>query len=269
MNIFKILKSKKSEPVQVHNDLSGRARKEYIEEIHNEFNSEVDKILREAGIMLSPPSESNEVIKGRMLDQLGFNNTEGARSFREYQKCISDTRKINRDKDIVCKAAKYFSDKYPMYKFITAEAIDRICNNYGLAWGFVNNYIGDVPYENLVALKNFKIDPEDCVIEGCSLKLTDGVNRALIRSLYRGNELEFELSKYKENPFIIVAPKKDFMTSENVRWGGNRLEIDDPIVLKQVAFEYNEKHYTKIFYLIATAWGEEASDKDVINHNHQ
>ncbi len=47
---------------------------------------------------------------------------------------------------------------------------------------------------------------------------------------------------------------KDFKLTER--------EIPDPVVLQPVFFK-NKKHY-----LIVTAWGDEASDDLVKNHNH-
>jgi hypothetical protein len=71
--------------------------------------------------------------------------------------------------------------------------------------------------------------------------------------------------EFEECPLEIAAPIKDFDTSKMVLSGRKlerKIEIPDPVVLQPV-FHGGKKHY-----LIVTAWGDEASDPEVMNPIH-
>ena len=63
-------------------------------------------------------------------------------------------------------------------------------------------------------------------------------------------------------PLEIAAPAKDFNLSEAEikNFKITKVHIPDPVVLQPVFFK-GEK-----YYLIVTAWGQEASDELVVNH---
>jgi hypothetical protein len=69
-------------------------------------------------------------------------------------------------------------------------------------------------------------------------------------------------TSYNKCPLEIAAPLKDFdMKNMEVKnYKVSEIEIPDPVVLKPVLFNKQK------FYLIVTAWGEEASDELVVNH---
>lgn len=64
--------------------------------------------------------------------------------------------------------------------------------------------------------------------------------------------------EYEQPAFKICAPKQDFDTRGFIVQDGHKL-VYDPIVLQSVSKEGIEG------YLIVTAWGDEASDENVVN----
>jgi hypothetical protein len=82
-------------------------------------------------------------------------------------------------------------------------------------------------------------------------------------SLYH-SESDTKYYWFKKKNFIIAAPLKDFDTNgmevEKFKLIEKKvIPVPDPVVMQPVL--YNNIEY----YLIVTAWGEEASDVDVVN----
>ena len=266
---------------------------EIIEEIHETFYTEVDRLLADAKISKSLDTDKQDVIdKSARLKDLGFNSTK---EVEESDKETGRLRSLEMDnirKEHLVKAINYFSFKYPNYKFITEESVKKICEKYNLVYGEVNRYEGEVPDENLKHIEDFKVKEEDeACIDGDYMRNSWNGNISTMRETFRSSkdlreEREEEERKRNEStpmntflrarmgsysmdsfskkevcPLEIAAPKKDFnMKGMEVRDGKlSNIEIPDPVVLKPVVFE-GRKHY-----LIVTAWGLEASDELVVN----
>lgn len=74
--------------------------------------------------------------------------------------------------------------------------------------------------------------------------------------------MTFGYFNYLKSPLEIAAPLKDFNMKdyELKDFKLSKIEIPDPVVLQPVLFK------NKKFYLILSAWGQEASDESVINN---
>jgi len=261
---------------------------EIIQEIHDTFYSEVDELLKQAGITLSLETQHSEIIeKYERLQKLGFINTKEGKIAIEEKNRLEALRKENLSKKELSDAIHYFSNKYPLYKFITEESVNRICFKYNLVYGPVSLYTGTVPDKNLKQIESFKIKIEDrafCVEHEKVRYEKDTTSKwSTTRVKYIEKEF-FSNSNFKygwymsavkdhrfqhhdnkgyEAPLIIAAPRKDFDMTNHEMNGfqivTKKVEIPDPVVLQPVM--YNEKMY----YLIVTAWGDEAYDSDVMN----
>jgi len=239
-----------------------------VEEIHDTFYTEVDRILEQAKITKSYEIDKTLESKAERLKKLGFNSAKELKldSVQQRERTIIDSeRKKNEE---LVEAVNYFSFKYPHYKFITEDSIKKICEKYGLVYGEVGKYIGEVPEENLKHIEDFKIDEKDNYISYSSRILS-------VWSSYTEEEFRHRLTVYNdvspervdgivENSkicasLIIAAPKDKFdMTRMEVK--DYKLQnIPDPVVFKPVM--YKDKQY----FLIVTAWGAEAKDSLVVN----
>lgn len=272
-----------------------------IAEIHDTFYTEVDRLLEESSISYSLETQKQQLIqKADDLKALGFTSTKEVAEADTEKGRISMLKSQNEDNQKLNRAIHYFTFKYPHYKFITEESVKRICQKYNLIYGEVSCYIGTVPDVNLQQIKNFKIKEEDICYSAKlikeSLSNVDFVNKyftkkeaeKVIKSsryddLYpvagvnRENEPVYfpasmkmflsdpHFSYYFGNcdiaPLEIAAPRKDFNISnaEVKNFKLSSIEIPDPVVLHPVVYE-NEK-----YYLIVTAWGDEAHDPLVQN----
>jgi len=249
-----------------------------IKKIHNSFYSEVDQLLLFAKNKEEEDNSKDDIIiKSNRLKKYGFTSTKEAKlanqKINENFKVLNDNKK----KDNLIEAINYFSRKYPLYKFITQESVMKLCEKYCLIYGDVKYYIGDVPEKNLQQIEKFKIDKEDeCYV--ISEKFLYSPNKLENNISYSEYELgKLEKQRILEKPIIllmneikhylspleIVASSKDFdlnnMEIKNFKI--SKKEIPDPVVLKPVF--YNGDKY----YLIITAWGDEASDESVVNTN--
>lgn len=240
---------------------------EVIQEIHDTFYTEVDRLLAEAGIKYSLETEKEEVLsKGNRLKALGFRKAHSVSEAEEEEKRLRELNHKNQEKVALIEAITYFSNKYPKYKFITEESVIKICSKYGLIYGEVGRYKGNVPEKNLQDIENFNIETEDkcCFYTIRGFKYEEKhyckVDRKQPTTLDSFSFHEYESETYI-CPFEIVAPKEDFdMTESEIK--GFKLQdipIPDPIVLQPV-FHGGKKHY-----LIVTAWGLEGEDELVKN----
>lgn len=247
-----------------------------IKEIHNEFNTEVDNLLREVGILVPLPELNKAILsKAERLKQLGFKNTIIVEEANKQLKEEAEILKKNLVKQKLKEAIEYFSVKYPFKKFITEDSVKRICAKYNLIYGEVFYYTGDIPEKNLKELEEFKLDETDEVwCENYGRGTTFLISKNAVPKINEyGYSTEGDSSMhtwvnsrptYIKASLEIVAPVKDFNTDKmeikNFKLD-KKIEIPDPIVLQPVMYNNNK------YYLILTAWGDEASDELVINQN--
>ena len=168
----------------------------------------------------------------------------------------------NQRKEELIEAINYFSFKYPMYKFITEESVKKICDKYGLIYGSISKYIGEVPEKNLQHMEEFKISEIDCAYleGGWTFGRECFVNYEQYKrnEEYRMNGHHHIMSWYTKAGLEICANVENFNT-ERSEIKNKKLIVKDPIVLQPVMYK-NTKHY-----LVVTAWGKEGEDVDVIN----
>jgi hypothetical protein len=268
-----------------------------IDEIHETFFTEVDRLLAEAKISKSLDTDKQDLIdKCKRLKKLGFTNTKEVKEAEEELKRLEQLKKENENKKNLIDAINYFTVRYPQYKFITEESVKKICKKYNLVYGMIDRYIGTVPDKNLKHIEDFKVLEEDeawlyeygyyssfdnsktVSNRKISSKKETLTEKARKKAEYDALPLEYKMTLRPhlymnsyirdytvdmEHPLEIAAPLKDFnMTGLEVKdFKLRKIEIPDPVVLKPVVF--NSAKY----YLIVTAWGQEASDEIVVNQN--
>lgn len=261
-----------------------------IEEIHNSFYSEVELLLDSAKNYNNIETTKQGLIdKTERLKKLGFKNTKEIQEANNELTRIHLLKKENEKKQDLFKAINYFSFKYPQYKFITEDSIIKLCEKYNLVYGTVDKYIGTIPDYNLEQLEKFVIDKKDeCYVREQMIlsKFFGTRNEFMCFISYDEYEQEETLRLYREEQrkalsvteqyhqhmigdyfgrtidsicgLVIVAPLKDFNMAESeiskFKLINKKMEIPDPVVLKPVYFE------KKMYFLIITAWGEEAKD---------
>lgn len=293
-NLFKKEKFNYTKNVEVLDKPIKKSVKETIEEIHETFYTEVDRIKKECSNLNSLETTKQALIdkRNKLVDN-GFRNTKECKEAEIEINRLRTLSAENTQKEKIAKAANYFSFTYPHYKFITEDSVKKICQKYNLIYGEVSKYIGTVPDLNLKQIQEFKIKEEDeCYAKYYNYR--GGWNSSKDFTCYLNNILE-EREKQKEYenyiaghdgayihrpinfrspfeshesiekcPLEICAPLKDFDTRnmEVKDFKLSKIEIPDPVVLKPVHFESSK------YYLIVTAWGDEASDPLVQNPIH-
>jgi len=252
----------------------GRTTNEIIEEIHETFYTEVDKLLAEAKVANSLETDKQEAIdKCNRLKALGFTNSKEVIEAQKEIDRLNALEAENRAKESLIKAIDYFSFKYPQYKFITEHSVKGICAKYGLIYGKINRYIGTVPDKNLKHMEDFKINHEDnCFEEYFNTPYIDFGSRRTGQRFMNGAEYSeldtrqkmSQYTCYEHHKLEIAAPKSDFdLEGYGVKDHKiSKIEIPDPVVLHPVC--YNNQKY----YLIVTAWGLEASDPLIVNERN-
>ncbi len=238
-----------------------------IAEIHNAFDTASENALHEAKAIIE--KDATRIIeKGNRLSALGFGATKEAKMAANHK------NEVAKAKEQVSFIEKYRVD-YPFNKFITEKQVEEICKKHGLLKGDSSMYTGFIPEKNLKQIEDFKLEKEDLddtyikwgidsinsfndlinMLATDSRVLTSSTDRRFGKSfLTRSSPKKEEVVKESKIQFQICAPAKDFNTNHATLTNGYIL-IPDPIVLAKV----------KGGYLIVTAWGDEASDENVVN----
>lgn len=270
----------KKEPVKVT-----RSTNALVEEIHDTFFTEVDRLLASAKQSNSLETDKQGLIdKHKRLMQLGFTNAKEVKEAEREILRLDALKAENARKQNLIDAINYFSVKYPTYKFITQESVLKICQKYGLVYGPIDRYLGEVPEKNLKHIENFEVLPnDDCYAKEEWYTSYNYEKRLSSRKYFKkepkpvrsqeDKDRFYELasrissSRYEtidiKCPLEIAAPKEEFnmegMEIKDFKVTASPIKVPDPVVLKPVVFN-NEK-----YYLIITAWGQEASDEIVVN----
>lgn len=231
-----------------------KTTEQIIAEIHSEFDSASERLLQEAKeIVVKDNGKSARLVK------LGFSSSQPVKE-------AEDIRTAQRESQYLAERVSYFSQWYPFNKFITEEAVEKICEKYGLVFADAQYYKGDVPEKNLVEMEKFVLRKEDMVRDFIN-DLSYAMRRLRFGFDHNGiigweteepayPSFASEEERYTKPSFKICAPEKDFDTSRLSKKGHKlELNIPDPIVLQPV----------KGGYLIVTKWGLEASDELVKN----
>jgi hypothetical protein len=229
-----------------------------VEEIHRAFYEDIDTFV------LSLQSEKPDISidkelyeKGKLMFELGFRYSKESKIYQDenriFQEKETDYRKKLESKNFV----DYLNFKYPQYRIISKESVEKLCEKYNLVFADSNAYTGTIPNRNLKEISNFKIKDEDKSFEIISESrniFIASYQECIDNNYTKGNCYINEMS------FYIVAPKSD------MRYGTKTIDtfkVEDPIVLYPVfrRFEFSMIQ----FFLIVSAWGNEASDENVVN----
>lgn len=249
---------------------------EIIQEIHETFYTEVDRLLESAQIMRSEDTELQDLIdKSKRLKSLGFGQTKECIEADAEVARLLEVQKENESNRKLAEAINHFQMRYPVYKFISEASVQKICQKYNLVYGDVKNYKGTVPEKNLREMESFKVRDEDKAYLRWFSDMMIHVGRAprIRKDIVSYEEHAYTLSErdllksYHSSyctcpaPLEIAAPLSDFDTSnmEVNNFKLSEIEVPDPIVLQPVYFA-GMKHY-----LVVTAWGIESEDELVVN----
>lgn len=123
-----------------------------VKQIHNEFDTAPERLLREAKRIIDKSRSKKREIpeeKVNTLKKLGFTNVPTIKSLqKDIDRNIDMDREININKELG-KLIVHYNKEYPFLKFLTEKELDRICDKYGLVYAPVSHYIKEVPDKNL------------------------------------------------------------------------------------------------------------------------
>ncbi len=214
-----------------------------------------EELLSEAKRIIA--GGDKDVDRARRLSALGFANVPEMKAYHEIR---------------VAEQAVEFERKYalewPGMKFIPGEAMQTVCNKYGLVMGSVARYTGKVPdwaidrieavrpaltrYETHGSQAGFMAMPHEdrqhVICEGFSISIFFRTKSKEIAEKYGFKQVLM--------PLMIAAPRNEMSVSAQDRVMNNRI-VEDPIVF----FDVPGGH------MVVVAWGEEGSDPGVFNAN--
>jgi hypothetical protein len=240
MKIIKNLFGKTKEPVAISvSTLSEDQR--LIEEIHNEFDTAPDRILKQALEILNLESEkkvelqSNVVEKAIRLKNQGFIKNGLVANLKKTEEEISHKDFIIGMNKNMADMVNYYASTYPFLKFLPESELDRICEKYGLIYAPVKHYKMPVPDKNLEEIENAqKLRSQDEIDKMITYRLTDESNtimgltreeERLVRKegipvhpdvIKNGKSSTFSLTTSRYNQRSII--EKHFGKKISIRW---------------------------------------------------
>ena len=114
-NLFKKSATNEVMIAEPKTDLRSKTTNEVIEEIHETFYTEVDKLLASAKIANSLDTDKQDLIeKCARLKALGFTNTKEVKEAEAEIARLDELKRDNEAKKTLIEAINYFSFKYPM-----------------------------------------------------------------------------------------------------------------------------------------------------------
>lgn len=227
-----------------------------VQEIHNEFYTAADTLLRNVQNL------PNVREKSEALKSLGFIASKDIRT--------ADLVDVQKQQ---ASLVTYYAQRYPFNKFITSQQVEAICGKYNLVCGPVSIYMGDVPDEKLKQISAFKLRSEDRVVcierkiwKRGPYEETEESPNLIVRLILKlfgycpGWVIPFFTAYHwrkTTKSLMICAPMNEMEMSVSPWTRQSRIlqHIPDPVVLQPV----------KGGYLIVAAWGDEASDENVVN----
>ena len=256
---------------------------EIVEQIHTEFHTASDKLVEMATEIISE-EEKNKLA---MLNACGFNSVPETVKLKEKE---LELKLTDGSRGAIAK----YRVLYPAHKFISQQAVTAICEKWNLVQGSVDKFKGFVPRKNLQEISSFlEKHPLSGKLFTYGDKIINLGDNYKIRkegtylhifwcgkgSDPSGREYHFQCNPDSPDRFYshgvingeyidatrgprlirtglqICAPLKD-MNTKGMRVRNHKLEdFPDPVVLYPVAEGF----------IIITAWGDEASDPEVVN----
>lgn len=166
-----------------------------VMEVHNEFMTAGDTLLKKAEEILSTKVEINPAKIAR-LEAFGFKSSKDATAIKDDKEAKSHQQKL-------IEAINYYRVKFPNYKFIPSDTVKAICGKYGLVSGESHQYKGFVPEKNLTEIERFfEVHPD---MRHSYFKSKN--DRGLFSSLW-STDVQIEKDEYDEITSSIPEPKK-------------------------------------------------------------
>lgn len=232
-----------------------KSQKLIVEQIHSEFNKASDNAIAESKKILGQlPDISDDA---DILERIGFANAKSVVQNKQVKES-----KINAQ--YLAAIVLYWQQKLPTHKFITADQVTEICEKYGLVWGGIGLYKGEVPSKNVKEMSIFHSNNPITIEDRRYCKQYRNYNfpfstssnveipysqfKLVDAAVQRGMR-EVEEHFYEDKQYMICAPEKDMHVDRSrVDSKTKMLVDDDPIVLYPV----------RGGYIVVSAWGAES-----------
>jgi len=204
--------------------------------------------LKSIPLVKSPYSDEDKV-RIQRLESLGFTSNPDVVAYQKHKTAVAERHeKRQRIENI-----KSVLSLYPIYKYISEDALQSVCKKYKLYKGYPKRFIGKIPVEKQREILNFKADP----------KLFSG--KILIVAPLN----MFNLGKIDSHKGVVTKEthliQEEYTLNYKMRMAFNNMKESmksflmfntDPIVLQPLQIGG---------YFIVTSWGPEASDELVAN----
>lgn len=222
-------------------------------EIHKAVGRESDLLIEE-----NPYKNEREI--ARALKEMGFTSAENVRRVTDHDEHHNQ--------------ARMYRQKYPQFKFITEQVLDRVMDKFDLERKTLSAFKGAIPERNATELMAIKIDSADltnkespkmthkAIVGGSNIppflkEILEEAASSALNDLF-GSKLSSVLPAGRLNLSEIGAANNQIISIvADPRLFEKQLAGVCPMVLAEV----------KGGFLVLSAWGAEAADPEVLNQN--
>lgn len=276
--------------------LTLQRQNELVKEIHLQFDTAEDRLLAEAKQIIST-GDNVDRQKALRLAAIGFSKAKPVRDAEGLTVRVGEAQQTTDD-------IQWCRENYPLYKYISEEELQKVCQKYGLQYSHSFKYTGDIPEKNLAEIEAFKPKKEQANYPSAdrTVEWLSG-NRRSRRSghdasmeLYRQQlQAQMQYTSSVQPVYASVTPtgwavdmnalSQEYANSGAMYFHSQAQTSTFMIAAPPQDFEVNTMigdhmqgaklvHDPIVLYpvrrgfLIISKWGLEASDEAVINEQH-
>lgn len=248
-----------------------------VQKIHAEVGQASAVLLQDA-----PYNSYN----ANFLTQLGFSSAENVQDYTDHKEHHGE--------------AIYYSQKYPLYKFITEHQLGKIRTKYNLMTDQLSRFKGNIPEKNVEELMQFNIKRNDIetdqyrhlsdITDRWAIETGRGVQSIYERLYMNSPSTEVRINRDVRRPLtgpnfyteafertaekMHAARREEKTQARNMHLNeiANEFPRACSITADRALFNAPDRDLDPIVtvavkggYLVVTAWGAEACDPDVVN----
>lgn len=162
--------------------------------------------------------------------------------------------------------------KFPLHKIITVNKAITICNKYNLKICRLDQFVGSIPQKNIQEINTFVKQYMKYNVEyRYDSIFKKSVDKIISVDMLESAKKEEGYYTYQPNLSFYICAPDELIVSDEKRSSVIKMSPDPVILAEWIGYVEGDKNYQsgfRSYRIIVTAWGIEASDPSVVNHNN-
>jgi len=181
--------------------------------------------------------------KRHRLVKLGFKNTNEIKEADLEIKRIKELEIENKLNSEIFDAIIYLNNKYPSYRFITMDSVNKLCKKLDYSCLRINKYVGDISESDIQKMEKIQINPEDTCYEVEEKRY----NGEIKIDFYTKEKYEWKDKKGLLNDVYIFSGPSTFDIVDIKENFTENTKKSTPIILKPIIYR-EHKYYLVVSF---------------------